>query len=101
MTGRGTSRGFTLPVHVQPRAQVTEIVGWHGDALKIRVKAPPVDGAANGELIRFLAQRLNLSKDAILMAAGPTGRRKRLRVVGLSFEQAVAMLGVGSAPRSD
>src|SRR5690349_9294235 len=50
-----TQTGVVLTVHVQPKASRTEYVGIHGNALKIRVAAPPVDGAANDELVRFLA----------------------------------------------
>ena len=53
-----TKDGAILTVHIQPRASTTECVGIHGDAIKIRVAAPPVDGAANDRLIRFLARRL-------------------------------------------
>jgi uncharacterized protein (TIGR00251 family) len=46
--------GTVLTIHVQPKAKTTEVVGWHGDAAKIRVAAPPVEGAANDALVRFL-----------------------------------------------
>ena len=55
-----TKDGVILTVHVQPKASTTECVGIHGDALKIRVAAPPVDGAANDELIRFVARQLSI-----------------------------------------
>jgi uncharacterized protein (TIGR00251 family) len=71
-----------LAVHVQPRATRTEVAGLHGDALKIRLKAPPVDGAANEELVRFVAQRLNVSRADVEIVSGETGRAKRLRVSG-------------------
>jgi uncharacterized protein (TIGR00251 family) len=58
------------------------VAGLHGDAIKIRLKAPPVDGAANEELIRFVAHRLRIPRDAVQLAAGATGRRKRLRITG-------------------
>jgi hypothetical protein len=71
-----------LAVHVQPRAARTEVAGRHGEAIKIRLKAPPVDGAANDELIRFVAERLGLPRAAVELVGGATGRAKRLRITG-------------------
>ncbi|HEX9729356.1 MAG TPA: DUF167 domain-containing protein [Gemmatimonadales bacterium] len=73
-----------MAIYVQPRAARTEVAGRHGDALKIRVKAPPVDGAANDELVRFLAKRLGVSRGAVQIIAGATGRAKRVAVDGMS-----------------
>ena len=75
-------RSVLLAVHVQPRAARTEVVGLHGNALKIRIKAPPVDGAANDELIRFVAERLGIARADVELVAGGTGRAKRLRITG-------------------
>jgi uncharacterized protein (TIGR00251 family) len=83
-----------LTVHVQPRSSRTEIVGWHGDALKVRVKAPPVDGAANDELARFVAQEAGVARSAVRVVSGTTGRRKRISVDGLSTEQLLVSLGI-------
>ena len=86
------SQTTTIIVHVQPRAKKTEIVGWHGDALKIRVSSPPVEGAAIAELVRYLADRLNLSKVAVRIQSGLSARRKRISIDGLSREVALARL---------
>jgi len=72
-----------LVVHVVPRAKRTEVVGRHGDALKIKLKAPPVDGAANAELVRFVAEQLSVPRSAVTITAGHTGRRKTLELVGV------------------
>jgi uncharacterized protein len=69
-------------VHVQPRARRTEVAGLHGDAVKVRVAAPPADGAANGELVRFVAERLGVARGAVRIAAGATSRRKVVEVDG-------------------
>ena len=61
-----------LVVHVVPRAKVTEVAGRHGDAIRIRLAAPPVDGAANVELVRFLAERLDVSRGAVAIVGGTT-----------------------------
>jgi uncharacterized protein len=84
-----------LLVHVQPRAKRTEIVGRHGGALKIRVAAPPVDGAANDELVRFLAERLGVRRAQVRVAAGVAGRDKRIAIHGLDASTALARLGIG------
>jgi hypothetical protein len=79
-------------VHVVPRARTTDIAGRHGDALKIRVAAAPVDGAANDELVRYLAERLAVPRSAVTIAAGHTGRRKTVKVAGLATADALRAL---------
>ena len=78
---------FRIAVRVQPRASRTEVVGAHGDAIKIRVAAPPVDGAANKELIAFLSKRLGLSKSAVQIVKGAQGRDKLVEIEGLSEKE--------------
>ncbi len=83
-----------LAVHVQPRASRTEVAGWHGDAVKIRLAAPPVDGAANAALVAFLAERLGLPRSAITVVAGTTARRKRVAIGGRSLDEVLTALGL-------
>lgn len=78
----------TLTVHVQPRARKTEVTGRHGDAIRIRLAAPPVDDAANDELVRFVAATLGVPRAAVRIARGRTGRRKTLTVAGLTTDAA-------------
>ena len=73
-----------LTVHVQPGAKRTEVAGVHGDALKIRLAAPPVDGRANDCLLAFLAERLGVTRAAVELVSGATARRKRVRLAGVS-----------------
>ncbi|MGQ0667113.1 MAG: DUF167 domain-containing protein [Nitrospiraceae bacterium] len=87
-----SSKGAVLTVHVLPKASRTECVGIHGDALKIRVAAPPVDGAANEELVRFIADRCAIPRTAVFIQSGAEGRRKRLRLKGISAQSALARL---------
>ena len=82
-----------LVLHVQPRAKATAIVGRHGDAVKVRLAAPPVDGAANEELIRFLAERLGVPRRALRLVAGQAARRKIVDVEGLTDDEAARRLG--------
>ncbi len=88
--------GVAIRVHVQPSAATTEIVGLHGDALKIRVAAPPLDGAANDVLIRFLADTLGVPRRAIRVTHGSGNRRKLVAVTGIALAtvtQAIPCLG--------
>jgi uncharacterized protein (TIGR00251 family) len=87
----------TILVHVQPRAKRTEVVGWHGDAVKIRLAAPPVAGAANAELVRFLADRLDVPRASVTLVAGAAGRRKRVTVRGVTEADALKRLGIISS----
>ncbi len=73
---------ITLTLHIQPGAKKTEFAGLHGDALKIRLAAPPVDGKANEALIRFIADTLKLPKNAVNLKSGQASRRKVLEVSG-------------------
>jgi uncharacterized protein (TIGR00251 family) len=77
---------LSLVVHVQPGARATSVVGPHGDALKIRLAAPPVDGKANACLLEFVAQWLQVPRASVELAAGTGSRRKLLRVAGVSPE---------------
>ena len=68
--------GLKFKVFVQPRSSKNMIAGLHGDALKINLKAPPVDGAANNMCIKFLAKCLNVPKSSIEIISGHTSRTK-------------------------
>ena len=72
--------GVLLSLHVIPNAPRTQIVGLHGEALKIRVHAPPVEGKANEEIIRFFAQELGLAKSKLEIASGELSRSKKIRI---------------------
>jgi uncharacterized protein (TIGR00251 family) len=78
---------------VQPRASRTELAGLHGTEIRIRVAAPPVDGAANEALIRFVARRLGVPRALVAIAAGETSRSKVVSVEGVTVADAVAALG--------
>lgn len=81
-----------LVIHVVPRAATSAVAGRHGDALKIRIAAPPRDGAANAELIRFLAEQLHVPRSAIAITAGASGRRKTVSIAGLDSQAALRIL---------
>jgi uncharacterized protein len=76
-----------VDVYVQPRASRSQVVGEHGDALKIRLAAPPVDGAANDELIRFMAKTLGVAQSQVTIASGATSRRKTIEIQGSTIDK--------------
>lgn len=82
---------ITLTLHIQPGARRTECAGVHGDALKIRLAAPPVDGKANAELIAYLAERLKLGRSAVVLKSGQSSRRKVLALTGCPPEAVAAL----------
>jgi uncharacterized protein (TIGR00251 family) len=90
--------GVQLRLHVQPGASRTGMAGLHGDALKVRVAAPPADGRANRELLDFLAEALGVARIRIALIKGETGRRKTVIVQGIELQEARRRLGLGSPP---
>ncbi len=81
---RVDGRDLLLDCIIQPGARQTEIVGWHGDRLRIRIHAPPIDGKANAELQRFVAACCQLPRSRVTVEHGATSRRKTLRLHALS-----------------
>ncbi|MEY3202267.1 MAG: hypothetical protein RIR70_1817 [Pseudomonadota bacterium] len=80
---REDAEGISLSLHIQPGAKATEIVGLHGQALKIRLAAPPVEGRANEALIDFIATCLGVPRSTVRLTSGASSRAKRLKVSGL------------------
>jgi len=79
--------GAILTVYVLPRAARTEYAGVHGDALKFRVAAPPVEGGANDALCRFLAEQFSLPRSAVVVRSGEASRRKRVLLTGVPAQR--------------
>ncbi len=78
---------LTLNIYVVPRSSKTEIIGIYADSLKIKLKAPPVDNAANEELIKFIANNLVISKSSIEIVKGHNQKRKVISVIGVNEEK--------------
>ena len=78
--GAAGNQAAILAIHAQPGAARSEVSGVHGDALKIRIQAHPVEGAANAALLAFLAKQLGLPKSSLELVSGETSRAKRVRV---------------------
>ena len=76
-----------ITVHAVPRAAQDAIQGLHGDALKIRLHAPPVEGKANAALISFLSRKLNIPKGNIALKSGASQRRKIIVITGVSLPE--------------
>jgi uncharacterized protein (TIGR00251 family) len=90
--------GVQLRLHVQPGASRTGIAGLHGDALKVRVAAPPAEGRANRELLHYLADLLGVARVRIALIKGETGRRKTVVIQGIGLQEARRRLGLEPAP---
>lgn len=82
-----SSAGVIINVHAAPRAAKDAVQGLHGDAIKIRLHAPPVDGKANEALIAFLSGKLDIPKSNITLKSGLNQRRKIVEINGLSVSE--------------
>lgn len=78
------STSARIAIHVQPGAKRSEVVGRHGDAWKLRVASPPVDGKANDAVVSLLSDVLAVAKRDVTILHGHTGRRKLVEISGLS-----------------
>lgn len=87
-------RGVTLSLYIQPNASKNEIIGPHNGALKVKIKAPPVEGQANKELIHFLAKCLQVQKRQIEILRGESGRQKQVFIADVTAEQIRRQLGL-------
>ena len=83
---------IVIAIRVIPRSSISEIVGEHDGALKVKVASPPVDGAANDELIKLLAKAFGVSKSSVEIVSGGTSKTKRVRIVGASSERIDSIL---------
>ena len=89
---RETAVGVVLTLKVIPRSSVNAVAGVQADALKLKITAPPVDSAANAEVVRFLAQVLDVPRGAVQLLRGATSRHKQVQVVGLTGSQVLQRL---------
>jgi len=96
---RRDADGWLLAIHAQPGAKRSEVAGLHGNALKIRVAAPPVEGKANAALVAFLAGALGVPKRSVSVLKGEQSRDKLVRIADLSADPG-ALLGVNPLDRN-
>lgn len=88
---RTLARGVRFDVRVQPRASRSEVTGEQEGALRVRLAAPPVNGAANEALVELLAKLLHVAKRDVRIVTGATSRRKLVEVDGVTAEQVLAL----------
>lgn len=84
---------LTFKVQVVPRASRSEIIGEHNGALRVRIAAPPVDGAANEELVRTISRALGVKRGAVEIIGGQTSKTKQLRVTGVTLLDLTGLIG--------
>ena len=83
----------TLAIKAIPNAPRNEVVGWLGDALKVKVHAPPLEGRANAALCEFLAEEFGLPRRAVSVLRGDTARQKVVRIEGITLAEVKARFG--------
>jgi len=89
---RKSKEGWLISVHAQPGAKKSAVAGLHGDALKVRVAAPPVEGKANEALTAFVARALGLPRRAVSIVKGESSREKLLLITDASADPARLLL---------
>ena len=93
-TVRDTAYGAQFALRVQPRASRNAIAGVMGDAIKLAITAPPVDGKANQAVIEYLADLFRVPKSSIVIVSGETGRNKLIAIRGITAEQVRKVFGL-------
>ncbi len=89
-----TESGLVVSLHVQPNAPKSEVIGEFNGALKIKIKAPPVDGKANSEIQRFLSELLGVAKNQIEILKGDKSKQKKVLIRGMSENVFKASIGI-------
>lgn len=85
--------GLVIRLYIQPKASRDQIIGLHGDEIKVAITAPPVDGQANAHLIKFIAKQFRVAKSGVIIEKGELGRHKQLRIIKpQQFPAAIAAL---------
>ncbi len=88
-----TDNGVSFAVRVIPRSSKSEVIGEHDDALKVKLASPPVDGAANAELVKILAKELGVAKSSVMIVSGESSKTKQLRIDGVKAADIEALTG--------
>ncbi len=88
------SGGVRIHLHIVPRASRTQVAGVHDGRVKLQVAAPPVDGEANDAIVRWAAKLFGVTRDAVVIASGATGKRKTIEVSGIDAAHAFECLEI-------
>ena len=89
-----TAEGITINIRLIPRVSANKVVGILGDAVKIRLQAPPIEGKANKALIKFLSKQLKVPASHITMISGETNRNKRILIYEVTKDYIIEKLGL-------
>ncbi len=92
-SAKSQAETFTFDIVVVPNARKTEFAGMHGERLKLKLHAPPVDGKANEEIIRFFSQTLGVAKSQVRISRGNLSRMKTVEVTGLDHAKVISIIG--------
>ncbi|MGC2518957.1 MAG: DUF167 domain-containing protein [Burkholderiales bacterium] len=90
---RKTTAGWLLAIHAQPGAKKSEVAGIHGDALKVRIAAPPVEGRANAALVAFVAKALGVPRKSVTVVKGDSSRRKTVLIASAGADPTQLLAG--------
>jgi uncharacterized protein (TIGR00251 family) len=96
---RKTVDGWLLSIHIQPGAKRSEVAGTHGDALKIRIAAPPLEGRANAALEAFIAKALGIAKSRVAVTKGLQSREKVIAVHDSAADPAILITSGSGTPK--
>jgi uncharacterized protein len=91
------NNALVFTVRVVPRASKSEIVGDYDGALKVRIASPPVDGAANAELVKFLSKTFGVSRSAVEILSGQSARTKQVKISGVNLQDFLKITGAGDS----
>ena len=97
---RSTASGSSFTVKVHPRARKDAVTGSLGDALKVSLTVPPIEGRANFALVEFLSEVLSVPRSSVTIAAGQNSRRKVVAIAGLSADEVATRLQPFLAPET-
>jgi uncharacterized protein (TIGR00251 family) len=93
--------GVRIQLHVQPGASTSEVVGLHGDRIRLRIQSPPIDGRANEAVLQWIAERLGVPRRAVTLVRGEKSRAKTVDVRGVTVSAAEAALQPRPSRRGD